>query len=794
MAVEVLEPKLRELIGLDDLETAELTGGYELTLSQFCDYYFPENTYPPKRQMEKIIRFCNSVMSSDDVAYYLTAATVLPILNNRPPLRTEQISQKYFEDLASLEADSSGVNIFMQMTGGPIFVLYTGNDRNDEWIQNLEDTKESIIESLEDIADLHSGIRILGDKIELEQVKPEFFGLKTESRIFKILGENNEISIRSFGSEDTDTRQKTPFLIIEESTSDWWQKPAVDLTIAVENEADEENIQNYSPFRKLFTIRLKEWASLPDNYLYPFCNRDLITSQGRKDGQMVWLAEAEEPYAFISTKAVEYLNQPVEFKALKDRFLRRHHLEPTDSWIRLLELKDFIPHYYLELFTLIGKIMEVGLNGGTISDRTLVELNYEFSKLDELFKKELNVAIAPYFSPAEILIYELLWKGKEDTWQELDEFTLNLTRLADKSPRLFWRLARASGLHRVIPAFRHLEDVEGYEEKIAEAEAESINGLEVFCQAFDRTLFENSWYRKTDQESTLAYWSRITSLLPHFLIFRDYRPGTVQTEKYFHQLKVEKDFFQRIVEDLYPAPWMDFNRFILPDSSKGYIPYTAYVYSLRMNKLLEEFGSVEQQLILKWLEGKIAGQIILDAGVGPGNEFELLTKNGGIVYGIDASLNMVYEAQKKNPESEERIRKGDINNLSYEDGLFDIIICKYTLDELHDMSQAFREFHRILKPGGKLIYIVHDPMSQMASSKDPRNYLSREIVNVKLGENLVMAEPQKQYGLFFNRDFFELFDMKDFDQGQDPALRIHPNLNYPEFMAVLAIRRGEVKY
>lgn len=50
------------------------------------------------------------------------------------------------------------------------------------------------------------------------------------------------------------------------------------------------------------------------------------------------------------------------------------------------------------------------------------------------------------------------------------------------------------------------------------------------------------------------------------------------------------------------------------------------------------------------------------------------------------------------------IRRGDLNQfLPYPSGAFDFITCVEGLEHLENPFNAIREFHRILKPGGKLI-------------------------------------------------------------------------------------------
>lgn len=98
--------------------------------------------------------------------------------------------------------------------------------------------------------------------------------------------------------------------------------------------------------------------------------------------------------------------------------------------------------------------------------------------------------------------------------------------------------------------------------------------------------------------------------------------------------------------------------------------------------------------------------VILDAGCGTGGVFNILAKYGR-VYGVDQSFDAVRFARGKNIAGE--VLHGLITELPYPDNMFDIVTC---LDVLYharagDDTQAFQEFHRVLRPGG--ILIIREP-------------------------------------------------------------------------------------
>src|SRR5437868_6899740 len=92
------------------------------------------------------------------------------------------------------------------------------------------------------------------------------------------------------------------------------------------------------------------------------------------------------------------------------------------------------------------------------------------------------------------------------------------------------------------------------------------------------------------------------------------------------------------------------------------------------------------------------GDCVLDAGCGAGQflSFQFATVKGCKVVGADLSDDILL-----NPHLDLRAR-GDLNNLPFSADSFDVIACRMVIEHLKRPETVFAEFHRVLKPGGRL--------------------------------------------------------------------------------------------
>jgi SAM-dependent methyltransferase len=96
-----------------------------------------------------------------------------------------------------------------------------------------------------------------------------------------------------------------------------------------------------------------------------------------------------------------------------------------------------------------------------------------------------------------------------------------------------------------------------------------------------------------------------------------------------------------------------------------------------------------------------------ELGCGPGHVARYLHEQGVDVCGIDLSPAMVEQARRLTPAVE--FRQGDMLALDAADGTWAGIAAFYSIIHISrgDLPQAFVEFYRVLRPGGRLLVTFH---------------------------------------------------------------------------------------
>ena len=106
----------------------------------------------------------------------------------------------------------------------------------------------------------------------------------------------------------------------------------------------------------------------------------------------------------------------------------------------------------------------------------------------------------------------------------------------------------------------------------------------------------------------------------------------------------------------------------------------------------------------------LANTSVLDAGCGSGWYTEYLLAQGATVTAFDFNADFVALTQSRTG-SRARVLQADLAApLDFAaDGKLDLVICPLVMHYLKDWQPVFREFCRVLKPGGLLVFSTHHP-------------------------------------------------------------------------------------
>jgi len=107
----------------------------------------------------------------------------------------------------------------------------------------------------------------------------------------------------------------------------------------------------------------------------------------------------------------------------------------------------------------------------------------------------------------------------------------------------------------------------------------------------------------------------------------------------------------------------------------------------------------------------VEGEHAIDMGCGPGYLCEAIgdkVGNCGRVVGIDVSPDLIAYAEQRNQRPWLTYRVGDATLVEEADGVFDLVACTQVAEYIPDVDKAISEAFRVLKPGGRAVFVATD--------------------------------------------------------------------------------------
>jgi SAM-dependent methyltransferase len=116
------------------------------------------------------------------------------------------------------------------------------------------------------------------------------------------------------------------------------------------------------------------------------------------------------------------------------------------------------------------------------------------------------------------------------------------------------------------------------------------------------------------------------------------------------------------------------------------------------------------------------GERVLDVGSGPGFLCETMAEivgRDGAVTGIDISSDLIARCRLRNPPEWLSYALGDATRIAEPDASFDVVTCTQVAEYVPDVNRALSETFRVLRPGGRAVFVATDWDALVWHSENP---------------------------------------------------------------------------
>jgi arsenite methyltransferase len=142
----------------------------------------------------------------------------------------------------------------------------------------------------------------------------------------------------------------------------------------------------------------------------------------------------------------------------------------------------------------------------------------------------------------------------------------------------------------------------------------------------------------------------------------------------------------------------------------------------RIDRTYQTPEIVNQRLRTLAALGLRRGESVLDAGCGTGLLLEqeaLAVGSEGRAEGVDSSADMLAHAEARCAGlTQVNLHSGNVDSLTFDDACFDALSCTQVLLYVEQMEQVLQEYHRVLKPRGRIAIIETDWGGAILNSGD----------------------------------------------------------------------------